>query len=204
MVMSSKKIGKMVGADVNKALANINASTPKPDMKGGDTELKAAVAPKKAPTFGEAFKAARASGDKTFTFGGKSYTTKMAGDGAKKAAPKGGSTASTSKSPLADFYLNKYPKIKGNAANIKGVSLAESAAAQAKAGRSNVTTNPKPKPKSPVNTGRSEGFLSRFGKSDTGKSFTERQQQKYGKAKGGSVDGCAIRGKTRAPMKKGK
>lgn len=64
---------------------------------------------------------------------------------------------STSKSPIADFWLNQYPKVKGNASRIAGVSAAESAAAQAKAGRSNVTTNPKPaaaRPKDTVRTGR--------------------------------------------------
>jgi len=137
----------------------------------------------------------------------------MAGEGGKKAAPKGGGATSTSKSPLADFYLNKYPKIKGNAANIKGVSAAESAAAQAKAGRSNVTSNPKveTKPKSPINAGRSEGkgiLDSAFGHwvSQTDRNFQERQKKKYGKAAGGSVrsiDGCAIRGKTRA-VRRGK
>ena len=49
-------------------------------------------------SFGSAFRAAREAGDKTFTFGGKSYTTKMAGEGMptrkaiKAAAPAARST----------------------------------------------------------------------------------------------------------------
>lgn len=200
MVMSSKKIGKMVGADVNKALANINASTPKPDMKGGDTELKAAVAPKKAPTFGEAFKAARASGDKTFTFGGKSYTTKMAGDGASKPAPKAAAPSASPTNTRAQMELRRTAARSQAAIREKRAENQADFRKRMQAKRSGASTTSG----SPVNAGRSEGFLSRFGKSDTGKSFTERQKEKYGYKKGGSVDGCAIRGKTRAPMKKGK
>lgn len=43
--------------------------------------------------FGDAFRAARAAGDKTFTWQGKSYTTKMAGESSAKAAPKAGAGA---------------------------------------------------------------------------------------------------------------
>ena len=58
-------------------------------------------------------------------------------------------------------------------------------------------------------SGTSKGILdSAFGHwvSQTDRNFQERQKKKYGKAAGGSVrsiDGCAIRGKTRA-VRRGK
>jgi len=48
MVMSTKKIVRGIDKSLNKAVSEINASTPKPDMKDDGAELKAAVAPKKA------------------------------------------------------------------------------------------------------------------------------------------------------------
>jgi hypothetical protein len=228
--MSSKKISKMVDTDVDKALANIGANAPKLDMKADDT-LKAAVAPTKAPSFGEAFKAARAKaldgGPKTFTWGGKSYSTKMAGEGAKRPQLARSSTGSSTptRTPTATATPPKSDVSARTKEFFKGLSMKPKA-------ETPTASTPKAAPaarKTPVNAGRSEGFLSRFGKSDTGKSFKERQEQKYGKpsgravlltgkeareankrqgtiggyAKGGKIDGCAIRGKTRA-MKKGK
>jgi len=194
--------------------------------------------PKKTPSFGEAFRAARAAGDKTFTWNGKSYAAKMAGEGAKKPAPKT-ATKPASSSPLGDFYLNQYPKIKGNAAGIKGVSIAESAAAQTKAGKSNLPATPvratskrderfAPAASSGTRSQRDERFAPKVPAGTRSEDTRTRPlllvgdearkankgtiggMKKGGKvapkkmAKGGSVDGCAIRGKTRAPMKKGK
>lgn len=194
-------------------------------------------------TFKEAFRAARKDPNAmkrgTFTWQGKSYTTKLASEG--KSAPKADS------SPVGNYYRNRLAsdKVSGDASKIRGVSATESAAAQAKAGKSNAASTA---PKSPVNAGRTEGFMSRISGSDTGKSFAksqeakygkptskstdtsmnfkERQEKKYGKsrplllvgeearkankgtiggyAKGGSIDGIAQRGKTRASLKKGK
>ena len=236
MVMSTKKIVRGIDKSLNKAVSEINASTPKPDMKDDGAELKAAVAPKKAMTFAEAFRAARKDPEAmkrgTFTYGGKSFSTKMAGEGGKKAAPKGGGATSTSKSPLADFYLNKYPKIKGNAANIKG-------AGPMFTGKYDDKTSSKPaaqqqqkaRPKDTVRTGRDilGGILDtskrekeiargaskpRDYAADRARMKNEKIAEKAarrkelgirepGKAKGGRIDGAAIRGKTRA-MKKGK
>lgn len=244
MVMSSKKIGKMVGADVGKALANISATT-KPDMKGGDEEFKKATGPSRDLTRGEAFKLARMKAKlagedpskATFTWGGKTYHTRMAGEGGSKAAtpkasaPKAATPKASSSSVVGDYYRNQFAKdkVSGDASKIKGVSAAESAAAQAKAGKSNVASKPPE---------RSDGTISRInaGWAANKENFAKRQEKKYGPssskgdgmfsginaawartkdkftkaqkakgyAKGGSVDGIAIRGKTRAPMKKGK
>jgi len=99
MVMSSNKIGRRAMEATQAGIDNILKSAPKLDMKGGDEELKAAVAPKKAQSFAEAFKANRAEkgAGKTFTWGGKSYSTNMAGEGTKKLTRSGTGSLATAK-----------------------------------------------------------------------------------------------------------
>ena len=107
MVMSSKKIGRMVGADVDKALADIGASAPKPDMKADD-ELKKATGPSRNLTRGEAFKLARMKAKlegkdpskQVFEYEGKKYHTRLAGEGASRSAPSK-PAASTAAKPAA-------------------------------------------------------------------------------------------------------
>lgn len=61
------------------------AGTPDNDSNAGMADTTSApAAPAKAPSFKEAFAAARGAGDKTFEFGGKKYTTELA---KPKAAP---------------------------------------------------------------------------------------------------------------------
>lgn len=86
MKIGSKKFGRKVAADVDKAVSDIIKSAPKPEVKDDGAELKAAVAPKKAETFAEAFRRNRAEkgAGQTFTWNGKSFTTNMAGEGAKR------------------------------------------------------------------------------------------------------------------------
>lgn len=205
-MISSNRLGRRVSKDVDKALANIGASTPMPDMKDDGAELKAAVAPKKAMTFAEAFRAARKDPEAmkrgTFTYGGKSFSTKMAGEGGKKAAPVTRRTTQQTNtstnaapppppppSPPPPPPANKpKPKTQGDTYS-SGVGGARSAAAVAAR-----------------KSGKVKGILdSAFGHwvSQTDRNFQERQKKKYGKAAGGKIDGCAIRGKTRA-MRKGK
>lgn len=109
MVMSSKKIGSMVESDVQKDLAGIGSM--RPNMSGDDEEFKAAVAPKKAQTFAEAFKAARAEkgAGKTFTWGGKSYSTNMAGEGAKRSAPSKPTTSTAAKPTVSTTAATPAP-----------------------------------------------------------------------------------------------
>jgi hypothetical protein len=230
--MSSKAISKMVTGDVDKTLANIGSM--RPDMKADDA-VKAAAAPQKAPSFAEAFRAARKDPEAmkrgNFTFGGKSYSTKMAGEGVKRpAAPAATRSAPKVAAPTASPTNTRAQMEMRRTATRSQEAIRDKRAENQADFRKRMQEKRAGAGKGPVNAGRSEGFLSRFGKSDTGKSFKERQEQKYGKpsgravlltgkeareankrqgtiggyAKGGSVDGCAIRGKTRAPMKKGK
>jgi hypothetical protein len=207
MVMSSKKIGRNVGESI-KGLESIK--TPTPDMKADDT-LKAATAPKKAPSFGEAFKAARASGDKSFTWAGKSYTTKMAGEGAKRSTPTRSGTGSAAKTEA--------PKAKSDVSGATRSFVAKTPLApKAEAA--------KPQQQKPKRDNTAAGRRERMGKflsalnpynqkdakGPSGKPIlltgdAARKANKGtigGYAKGGKVDGIAIRGKTRAPLKKGK
>lgn len=170
MVMSAKKIGRNASEEVNKALEGISASTPKPDMSADTAGLKAAVAPKKAQSFGEAFRAARMSGDKTFTYGGKSFTTQLKEEVKKPAVQP-------SRAP-ATKDLTGINKPTGGYSSAAGEATREANRADM---RKKAAAARKPTLKERFQSGTM-----------------------FKKAKGGSIDGCAIRGKTRAPMKKGK
>lgn len=169
MVMSSKKIGRRAMEATQTGIDDILKSAPAMLQSDGKAEaaLKAAVAPKKAQSFSEAFKAARADkgAGKTFTWGGKSYSTNMAGEGAKKPT-RSGTGSST-------------PKAAAPTTNTRAATELSRTAARS---QKNIREN----------------------RAENQADFRKRMQEKRGYAKGGSIDGCAIRGKTRAPMKKGK
>jgi hypothetical protein len=204
MVMSSKKIGRMVGADVDKALADIGSA--RPDMKDEGAELKAAVAPKNDLSFAEAFKANRMAGNKTFTWKGKSYATKMAGEGASRSAAAS-STPTRRETPKAS------PKV--SEATSKFVSKlplkpkAETPAAAAKPKGSSYLSGVGGSRSAAATAARKEGTAGKDGMFDrfsrwvhqTNLNQQERQKKKYGYAKGGKIDGIAVRGKTRAGRK---
>ena len=227
---SSKKVGKMAEANVSKALAGISADT-KLDMK--DDTIKTATAPQKARSFGEAFRAARASGAKTFKWEGKpgtTFTTKMANDAPKRSAPasaskpaapkptapKPSAPASTSK-PAAATPKRTSPLMEAKIGSGKDQLLANIE-------RRNKLIAPKSEPgffarKMADISAHNKATLDtvRAAKAARDKAENERNSRPVGPqkadwskaltkkyAKGGSVDGCAIRGKTRAPMKKGK
>ena len=198
-MVSSKKLGRMVTADVDKALANIGSA--KPEMKDDGAELKAAVAPKNDLSFAEAFKANRMANNKTFTWRGKSYSTKMAGEGAKRSAP---TSAPTRRAKAEDKPSNtgasETPKTnnpytaKRDSAPLRAKPTA-AAERREKLGKffTNISSLYTP-------GGKSKPWLL------TGEAAREANRKQGtigGKAKGGKIDGAAIRGKTRA-MKKGK
>lgn len=224
MAMSSKKIGKMVTADVDKALANISASTPKPEMK--DDTIAKATAPQKAQTFGEAFKAARAAalsgGPKTFTWGGKSYGTQLASEVKKPAAAAPAKPAASTPTTNTRASTEMARTAARSQAAIRE-KRAENQADFRKRMQGKTATAPKAEAKRDnTAAGRRERMgkffssLNPYNQADakgkagkplilTGEAARKANKGTIGgKAKGGSIDGCAIRGKTRAPMKKGK
>lgn len=236
--MSSKKIGKMVGADVDKALANISASTPKPDMKADDTEFKKATAPKNDLNFSEAFKANRMAGNKTFMWKGKSYTTKMAGEGVKRpAAPASGRSGTGSSTPTRASTpaptANRTSSAQGQSrTNAFAAATTGKDALTANIERRNKLVAPKKEPgffeRMTTNiAARNRDTMAKMEDARKAKAIAARAAKakedaaakkraddfrkanagwEYGmkapgKAKGGKIDGCAVRGKTRAGMK---
>lgn len=246
MVMSSKAISKMVTGDVDKTLANIGSM--RPDMKADDTTKKAA-APSRDMTFAERFKyermAAKAAGldpsKQTFTHNGKSYSTKMAGEGVSKPTSSGRSGTGSSQQQKPPTQQQKTPtQGRGTPpaalrANPLAAATTGKDALKASIERRNKLVAPKKEPgyfermttniaarnrdamAKRVEAQKTKDIAERgakarrdaeakkraaaFKKANTGWEFGAKLP---GKAKGGKIDGCAIRGKTRAPMKKGK
>jgi hypothetical protein len=163
--------------------------------KSAENALKAAVAPKKAPSFGEAFKAARAAGDKTFTWGGKSYAAKMAGEGAQKATPKAAAPAASPTNTRAQMELRRTAtrsqaaireKRAENQADFrKRVQSGNIKPDAAKATGSSTGTRDNTAAGRRERMGKVFSALNPFGYADNQK-FAESQKKK-GYAKGGSV-----------------
>lgn len=126
-----------------------------------------------AQSFKDAFAEARAAGDKTFEWRGKSYTTALT-PATKKAAPA--ASAAPAPAPAAPAASRSrvgiVQRMRDADAAIKGVRGAESSAAPAR----EVTKIDKSK------LGRDNAFMGR------------------GYAKGGKIDGIAQRGKTRGKL----
>jgi hypothetical protein len=77
------------GGDVESTNKSVREAIAKPEMddssaSGQYSSPKSQALSESSGSFGDAFKAARSAGDKTFTWGGKSYTTDIAAP--KKAA----------------------------------------------------------------------------------------------------------------------
>lgn len=227
MVMSTKKIVRGIDKSLNEAVSEINASTPKPDMKDDGAELKAAVAPKNDLSFAEAFKANRMAGNKTFTWKGKSYNTKMAGEGASRpatttASRRSGTGSSTTSRPATTPTVSTPSapptptraqiEAKRTAARAQEAVREKRAENQADF-RKRMQERREPALIMVGDAARRESARKRaeiIARGERpGASTWEKSQAKFYREnptamkKGGSVDGCAVRGKTRA-MKKGK
>lgn len=166
---SAGSIGRRASSEAMDAVSDILKSGPA-KVEADDT-IKKATAPQKAQSFSEAFKAARAKGEKTFSWAGKpgmTFTTKMAGEEIKKPAARAPATKD----------LTGINKPTGGYSSAAGEATREANRADM---RKKAAAARKPTLKERFQSGTM-----------------------FKKAKGGSIDGCAIRGKTRAPMKKGK
>jgi len=256
MVMSAKNIGKKAGADVGKALGNIGSM--RPDIKADDSELKAAAAPQKAQSFGEAFRAARADkgAGKTFTWGGKSYSTNMAGEGIKRPQPARSGTGSGSSAvsrpstpaasrpstpaasrpsapaasrpstpatppapranPLAAAAMGK-DTLKANIERRNKLVAPKKEPGFFERMTTNIATRNRDAMAKAEDARKAKAIADRAAKAKEDAAAKKRAEdfrkanvgwefgmKAPGKAKGGKIDGCAIRGKTRAPLKKGK
>ncbi len=206
-MVSSKKLGRMVTADVDKALANIGSA--KPEMKDTGAELKAAVAPKNDLSFAEAFKANRMAGNKTFTWKGKSYNTKMAGEGASRPAATRRSTDAKPATPAATPTRSSEAPKQGAAETPKTsnpyTAKRDSAPLRAKPTAAAERREKLGKFLTKISSLYTPGAKSKpwLLTGEAAREANRKQGTIGGKAKGGKIDGAAIRGKTRA-MKKGK
>jgi hypothetical protein len=135
-------------------------------------ETKAAAPEKKAEpkSFGEAFRAARASmgAGKTFTWQGKSYSTNRAGEG--KSTPKAGA----GKPPM------------GGGAGKPPAPTANTPAKPANTGAFSMLMDTPALSRQRMERARTEARR-RNAESDTSKRFAESQKRKYGYAEGGTV-----------------
>lgn len=174
-------------------------------------------------SFGAAFAAARKAGDKTFTWRGKSFTTEMAGE--KKSAPARRAPAAsaaptkTQAAPAkasipaparavaakAAGYSAAFQRQDGRAGFAKSVPKAEAPKAEAP------KAAPKPAPKGDavkrvqsIATANSRSLGLRpanFAPVSEARRKQIEEAQRKGYAKGGKIDGIAIRGKTKIGRK---
>lgn len=176
-----------------------------------------------AGSFGSAFKAARSSGDKTFTWRGTSYTTKTAGDKPsapiKRAAPTASKPAAAAPAKRTEAPRSAGPMKSGfkSAMGPSASSDFSNAKVPSRLNPANKSAAPKKRPlfgedgiiagyDSPATIAkkRAEGEA----KAKAGNPFYKSYLTKPGGmkkggatkkfAKGGSIDGCAVRGKTKA------
>jgi hypothetical protein len=165
--------------------------------------------------FGSAFKAARAAGDKTFTWRGKSYATKTAGDKPSAPAKRAAPAAKPAAPKVAAAAPAKSPAPRSMGSNAS--SDFDKVKVPSRLNPANKSAAPKKRPlfgedgiiagyDSPATAAKkdAEGKA----KAKAGNPFYKSYSTKSGGmkkggavkkfAKGGSIDGCAVRGKTKA------
>lgn len=157
-----------------------------PKVKTPKVSVSKTEAPKKQ-SFGSAFAAARRAGKSTFTWNGKSYTTAMKGESRKTPIPASTATpkAATKDKPsyAANFGAPRAEVKSADKPKSVGRRMAERSA-QRQQGQIDELINTF---SAPFRSARARGAA---------------DDKARGYAKGGRVDGCAVRGKTRATRKK--
>ncbi len=213
-------VEKRFGKDIN--ISTKEDAPLKKDMSAAETKAveKAKPGTAKSTSFGAAFAAARKGGDKTFTWNGKSYTTQLASE--KKAAPARRAAPATRASTPAPAPKNEgKPGIPAAAKSVADKAAGYRAAFQRQDGQAGFSkpkaaaTSPAstPKPAAKGDVVKRSQDTARAGSRSLGLrpanfapvSEARRKQieeaQKRGYAKGGKIDGCAVRGKTKAGRK---
>lgn len=222
-----KRDRKVIGADnadavreaikTPAAVRKAEASLPSAPLSSVDTKSATKPLPKAGgeKSFSQAFREARSGGAKTFMWRGKSYTTQMKGEAPKR-------TVSAAKKPAAPAAKPAPAPAKATPAPAKAAPPAAKATPAKPAQRgpvrdygraaSNASLTPRPDPaktaaaKEAAGKGQSPTFRrdvgtqkpSRFlpGGKINPAALNPDGTFKY--AKGGSIDGCAMRGKTKA------
>lgn len=202
--------------------------TPKLDVSGptptSSAQIAAATTKPSAgkQTFAQAFRAARQGGGSTFTWRGKSYNTKMASE-APRATPKPNVVRRNVQQAAVETAVKQAPAaradrsmaIKGNTAYDRAQAAAAKRNADATAAnRAQVTGGPRFNPNRPdqmrrtnvradeLMTPEERAAAYRAKLTRTAGIGAKKGGSVKKLAKGGSVDGCAKRGKTRAPMRR--
>jgi hypothetical protein len=165
------------------------------DVNYGEDERPAATGmsdaaelmPEKPKSFKEAFAEAKAAGEKTFTFGGKRYTTETAG--AKSSAPVAGRPRGES-GPVS-VTRQMADRAAADTQNARAASERRAAAArEAESERSRESRRA-----TPPGTAPKRGAISMTGVNP--KTLLPGQ----GFAKGGKIDGCAVKGGTKGTIR---
>ena len=174
----TKRINKLIANNQIDSKPKVNKTeVKKTEVK--KTEVKKPKVKKATPSFGKSFADARRSGKKTFMWNGKSYTTKRADDKAKTPIKSQDAKPNPSNAPRPDFTAKSIEK----------------------KGETKKTNIEKPvnkkstldKVKDVIGIGRPATK-----KEKMGRSLQRKAQASMGFKKGGSIDGCAKRGFTRA------
>lgn len=158
------------------------------DERPAATGMSAAaeLMPEKPKSFKEAFAEAKAAGDKTFMFNGKKYTTETAG--AKSSAPVAGRPRGES-GPVSTTR-QMADRSAADTQNARAASERRAAAAR----ESESERARESRRATPPGTAPKRGNISMTGVNP--KTLLPGQ----GYAKGGKIDGCAQRGKTRGKV----
>ena len=158
----------------------------------------------KKMSFKDAFAAARKSGDKTFTFNGKKYTTEMAGE-KRTASTKPSTTETKPASMTGKEVADEKRRLEGRAGKSR---LGESAFGRLlqRGMDKGKTVESSPGDFNKMMEERRRD-TSRSGSSDSADIVGAKKGGMMGYKKGGSVssaskraDGCAVKGKTRGRM----
>ena len=174
----TKRINKLIAnnqIDSKPKVIKTKVDKPKVDKP----KVKKPEVKKAKPSFGKSFADARRSGKKTFMWNGKSYTTKRADDKAKTPIKSQDAKPNPSNAPRPDYTAKSIEK----------------------KGENKKTNIEKPvnkkstldKVKDVIGIGRPATK-----KEKMGRSLQRKAQASMGFKKGGSIDGCAKRGFTRA------
>ncbi len=200
-------VEKRFGKDIN--ISTKEDAPLKKDMSAAETKAveKAKPGAAKPTSFGAAFAAARKGGNKTFTWNGKSYTTQLASE--KKAAPTPVRRAAPAPTPATKRSTTPAPASKQvEAPSMKGAfEAAKSKLSSYGAAPRLLNRDTKGSPPAKVSRPSLEQIANQ------NKPLTAEQRRKLeearmrtgmrssGLAKGGKIDGCAVRGKTKAGRK---
>lgn len=172
--------------EMERELGKMDFSTPKVE------------APAKKESFSAAFAAARKRGDKTFTWNGGSYGTKMKGDGDKPAA-KPAAAAPTKTAPAKTAPAKAASGPPRTAFSARKDTPEFKAEASRKAKQRVIRAPAKSETKPPASDAARKDFDTKAGKAGIG-IMMERPPRSLKYAKGGSVtrgDGIARKGKTK-------